>query len=150
MYFSDRGAKIQKDTFRYVVSKRIFSDPGAKIEQDTFRDVVSKCIFLYLSTPFGKTQKKIHSDTCRYLMIHSDAQTPKDSQNRNKHWPNFSSEFQFSNSRSTGDSDSLYVNQQSDQRSANENVCRRRMLLQNHVQIRPCISINNAKNKMPK
>ena len=139
MYFWDRGAKIQKNTFRYVVSKRIFSDPGAKIEQDTFRDVVSKCICLYLSTPFGKTQKRyiqIHVDTLWYIQMHRPQKIVRTETNN---WPNFSSEFQFSNSRSTGDSDSLYVNQQSDQRSAKENACRRRMLLQNHVQIRPYI-----------
>ena len=149
MYFSDRGAKIQKDTFRYVVSKRIFSTRGRrqkKIHLETWYLNVSFCIF----PPRSERHTKDTFRYMRYLMIHSDAQTPKDSQNRNKHWPNFSSEFQFSNSRSTGDSDSLHVNQQSDQRSAKENACRRRMLLQNHVQIRPYIPINNEKNKMPK
>ena len=76
MYLSDRGAKIQKDTFRYVVSKCIFSTRGRrykKIHLDTWYLNVSFCIF----PPRSERYIKIHKDTFRYLKIHSDAQTPE-------------------------------------------------------------------------
>ena len=41
-------------------------DPGAKIQKDTFRYVVSKCIF----STRGRRYKKIHLDTLRYLQMH--------------------------------------------------------------------------------
>ena len=85
---------------------------------------------MYLFDP----EAKIHKDTCRYLKIHSIHRPHKIVKTEKNHLPNFSLEFEFSNSRGKGDSDSLYVDQQSangdhqsanaDQRSAQENACR--------------------------
>ena len=61
--------KIHLDTWYLNVSFR----PGGEDRKNTFRDVVSKCIFLYLSTPFGKIQKRyiqIHVDTLWYIQMH--------------------------------------------------------------------------------
>ena len=109
MYLSDRGAKIQKDTFGYVYLN------------------VSFCIFPLRSERYIK----IHLDTLRYIQIHRPHKIVRTNK---KYLPNWSLEFEFSNSRSKGGSDSLYVDQQSanwDQRSANadqrspqENACR--------------------------
>ena len=41
-------------------------DPGAKIQKDSFRYVVSKCIF----PPRSERYIKIHLDTLRYMQIH--------------------------------------------------------------------------------
>ena len=69
MYLFDPGAKIQKDTFRYVVSKCIFSTRGQrykKIHLDTWYLNVSFCIF----PPRSERYIKIHLDTLRYIQMH--------------------------------------------------------------------------------
>ena len=64
---SERGGKIQKDTFRYHVSKCILFYLRPRVGKDTFRYHVSKCIFLYLCTPVSEIHKdKFRLDTLEY------------------------------------------------------------------------------------